>query len=254
MILLVALIVTVTSVAMFTLLDKPGMQTQPAVSSRAAPKTSAVGNSASSYPGFSTAVTSEKVNVRSDVGTDQDIVCSVPADTRLELTGRANPDNTWVQVRTSDGKSGWCCRAFLDVDHLDAVTVQVPADTVNPLSIRVSLASQKVTVLDADGKTVRTFICSAGQRGSETPKGTFAIGGRGKAFYSKSSQEGGYYWTRIYGDYLFHSIPFDGNYKVIPAEASKLGTAASHGCVRLAFDDAKWIYEHIPDGTKVVIQ
>lgn len=41
--------------------------------------------------------------------------------------------------------------------------------------------------------------------------------------------------------------------KVIGKEAKKLGVKASHGCIRLAIPDAKWIYENIPQHTKVVI-
>ena len=32
----------------------------------------------------------------------------------------------------------------------------------------------------------------------------------------------------------------------------RLGINASHGCVRLAIENAKWIYDTIPRGTKVV--
>lgn len=202
----------------------------------------------------STAVTSERLNIRTGVGTQSGAVCSVPANTQLKLTGQANSDGTWVQVETSDGKTGWCCRAFLNVDAVDAMAVQVPAGTAAPLSIRVSLAEQKVTVLDANDKAVKTFTCSSGESGYETPTGAYTVGGRGKSFYNESLQEGAYYWTRFYGDYLFHSIPIDANYQIKPEEATKLGKAASHGCIRLALKDAKWIYEHIPDETRVVIQ
>lgn len=41
--------------------------------------------------------------------------------------------------------------------------------------------------------------------------------------------------------------------KVIEKEAKHLGTKASHGCIRLTIPDAKWIYENIPEKTKVVI-
>ena len=34
----------------------------------------------------------------------------------------------------------------------------------------------------------------------------------------------------------------------------KLGTPASHGCIRLAVKNAKWLWENITDGTTVVIQ
>ncbi|WP_278279724.1 L,D-transpeptidase [Clostridium sp. DMHC 10] len=34
----------------------------------------------------------------------------------------------------------------------------------------------------------------------------------------------------------------------------KLGTKASHGCVRLSIEDAKWMYDNIPRDTLVNIK
>lgn len=238
-------------------LSRQEQNSPPPHSSSSSEATSSAENrkaAASSSADLPTATTSDWMNIRSDVGTDTGIVCSVPSNTRLKLTGKSSKDGTWVQIKTPSGKVGWCCRALLDVDTVDAITVQAPAGMDTPLSIRVSLADQKVYVVDAGGVAVKTFTCSSGGKGNETPKGTFSIGGRGKSFYSSTVSEGGYYWTRFYGDFLFHSIPFDEHYKIKPSEAAKLGEAVSHGCVRLALNDAKWIYEHIPDGTKVVIQ
>jgi lipoprotein-anchoring transpeptidase ErfK/SrfK len=126
-------------------------------------------------------------------------------------------------------------------------------DAARPLSIDVSIAAQRVTVFDANGVIVKQFVCSTGSPGSDTPTGTFRIQNRGKSFFNKSSQEGGYYWTQFYGDYLFHSVPFDETGELEPEEAAKIGTPASHGCVRLQMDDAKWIYDNIPRGTVVSI-
>lgn len=123
-----------------------------------------------------------------------------------------------------------------------------------PLKIDVSLEDQRVYVLDAEDRTVRKFACSSGEEGSETPTGTFTISDRGKSFYNPSVKEGAYYWTRFYEAYLFHSLPFDQNEEMEPEEAAKLGTPASHGCIRLEIENAKWIYDHIPVGTKVSIQ
>ncbi|WP_418253284.1 L,D-transpeptidase [Gordonibacter urolithinfaciens] len=33
----------------------------------------------------------------------------------------------------------------------------------------------------------------------------------------------------------------------------RLGMNLSHGCVRLAIENAKWIYDNIPSGTKVYV-
>lgn len=140
------------------------------------------------------------------------------------------------------------------------VSAQQPVKTVSlkeadkPLWVKVDLAGQKVTVYDASDRVVQNYVCSTGLPGSDTPTGTFTVKERGKSFFSRQYQEGAYYWTQFKGDFLFHSIPFDKNEVIEEQEAKKLGTKASHGCVRLAIDNAKWIYDNIPRGTKVVIE
>ncbi|MEW9124037.1 MAG: L,D-transpeptidase family protein [Thermotaleaceae bacterium] len=34
---------------------------------------------------------------------------------------------------------------------------------------------------------------------------------------------------------------------------SRLCQSLSHGCIRLSVDDAKWVYDHIKDGTGVSV-
>jgi len=131
------------------------------------------------------------------------------------------------------------------------------ADTIaEPLWLKVSVADQNVIVYDANDQIVHTFICSTGLDGAETetPTGTYTIQERGESFFSQTYQQGAYYWTQFYGDYLFHSVPFDKDRNIEAVEAIKLGTKASHGCVRLSIEDAKWIYDNIPRGTVVVIE
>lgn len=123
-----------------------------------------------------------------------------------------------------------------------------------PVRITVSLEKQTVSVLDAKDRLIYLFSCSTGEPGNDTPTGAFSVSDKGKSFYNPDVQQGAYYWTRFKGTFLFHSLPFDSKQKMIPAEADKLGTPASHGCVRLKVEDAKWIYDNIPKGTKVIIE
>ena len=53
------------------------------------------------------------------------------------------------------------------------------------------------------------------------------------------------------GNYLFHSIPFAEDQETILDET--LGEPASHGCVRLDTEDAKWLYDNVLDGSKIII-
>ena len=59
------------------------------------------------------------------------------------------------------------------------------------------------------------------------------------------------YATRIKGSYYYHSILYDPSGTRIIDD--RLGEALSHGCIRLAPENAKWIYDNILDGTTVVI-
>ena len=63
----------------------------------------------------------------------------------------------------------------------------------------------------------------------------------------------GHYATLIWGDFLFHSVPYyaadNGSLKT--GEYNKLGQKASAGCIRLAVSDAKWIYDNCLSGTSV---
>ena len=66
----------------------------------------------------------------------------------------------------------------------------------------------------------------------------------------------GQYCSRIHGGILFHSVWYyrNGDPSSMSAkEYNKLGTTASHGCVRLMVADAKWIYDNVPSGSKVII-
>jgi len=100
---------------------------------------------------------------------------------------------------------------------------------------------------------VRVLLASAGTATHPTPVGTFRVAGRGEYFWNPRYGEGAYYWVRFHGSYLFHSVPCDATGAILPHEELKLGWPASHGCVRLDLADARWLYEHLPDGSPVIV-
>ena len=58
---------------------------------------------------------------------------------------------------------------------------------------------------------------------------------------------------RITGNYLIHSVPRNKDNEIIEEELKKLGIPASHGCVRIKDEYAKWFYDTVPMGTPVII-
>ncbi len=128
----------------------------------------------------------------------------------------------------------------------------------DPIWIKVSKESQRVYIMK-ENEIIYTMVCSTGLDTSpdtSTPEGTFYIQReRGLSFYNPTEKEGAKYWVswKNNGEFLFHSVATDKYGNVIKSEALKLGQKASHGCVRLAIPDAKWIYDNIKYKTKVVI-
>lgn len=129
--------------------------------------------------------------------------------------------------------------------------------------IEVDAANQIVTVYIGAGREnsdiIRQMICSTG-RSNSTPKGTFSVFtrkgvDREEWYYIRAHRAYVQYPTRFYNDYLFHSVPYTkADTSMIDETALRqMGSPASHGCVRLYSEDAKWIAENCADGTKVHI-
>ncbi len=90
--------------------------------------------------------------------------------------------------------------------------------------------------------------CTTGAPGMWTPHGQFTVGNKGLYFGSGFRC---WYYTTISGEYLIHSILYNSDGYTV--RDGRLGYNGSHGCVRLATENAKWVYDNIPYGTKIVI-
>lgn len=135
-------------------------------------------------------------------------------------------------------------------------------ETINTLSIEsntpyfvyVNLNDQKTYVYEGSSNNwtlAKEFDCSTGIESEATPKGVYTVTGRGDWFYSDQYEQGGKYWVQFWGDYLFHSLPYDETQSTIVDYT--LGVPASHGCIRLAVEDSKWLFDNMPDDTKIII-
>jgi lipoprotein-anchoring transpeptidase ErfK/SrfK len=127
-------------------------------------------------------------------------------------------------------------------------------DYSNPgnFKIDVNLTAQLVSIYYNDN-LVKSLKCSGGTAESPTITGTFTTNQKIYYAWVPKFNMGAYYWVRFYGAYLFHSVPFDKNGNMIAEEAAKIGTPASHGCIRMSLEDEKWFYETLPLGIKVTI-
>lgn len=156
-------------------------------------------------------------------------------------------ENGYVYIENNLGNKGWVRKNKNNLKGIIEVDSEYTLD--------VDLTKQKIEVL-MKRQPIKEIICSTGTLGdqdTETPLGIFFIQEKGDFFYSEKYQQGGKYYLKFFANYLIHSVPVDRKGNIIEEEKGKLGAPASHGCIRIALDDARWIYNRIPKGAAVVI-
>ena len=132
---------------------------------------------------------------------------------------------------------------------------------LKPYVLKVSVSKQRVYAYGLDDNEehtvlVRTMKCSTGLSSSPTPKGTYqsSTGPGARWHYFKKFTCLAQYAYYIEGDIMFHSVLYGSKGGAVTSSSVRnLGSRASHGCVRLAVEDAKWIWDHCPRNTKVVV-
>ena len=111
--------------------------------------------------------------------------------------------------------------------------------------ILVNRGAHKVSVFRGgiyDWSLLYYFDCVTGAPGTPTITGSYYTTGFKRPSLSTDSRA--IYCTQIWGGYFFHSIL---------ASESELGNSLSHGCIRLSYQAASWIYNNIYSGTRVII-
>jgi hypothetical protein len=165
----------------------------------------------------------------------------------LVLADRSGPEGAlWLRVlldRRPNGAAVW-----LNAD--DTVL------SVDPWHLRVLLRRRRVTVYRA-GRRVRTFAAVVGKAATPTPAGLFAI-----AAELRQPEPDGFVGSWVL-PLTAHSVVlrrFDGGDGQVALHGrggasllDPLGSARSHGCVRLANSAIAWIARHAPAGTPVSI-
>lgn len=159
----------------------------------------------------------------------------------------------WLKVNTPSGETG----------YVEAVRIR--SDKLPPHDYNKDSA-ENVLIINQDSQTLRLYNkgkeilkskISTGIDSEFTPKGVFTINKNhsGEWDFAKNFNEGYKYFTSFYPHgYLLHSLPMNENQEVLPEEARKLGSKASHGCIRLPIPVAKYIFEKVPDKSMLIIE
>ncbi|MDO4739990.1 MAG: L,D-transpeptidase family protein [Eubacteriales bacterium] len=174
-------------------------------------------------------------------------------------------ENTERAVAYFQTRNGLFCSGVATEDTqrlLFSAAAQQSDRYVMPYMLVVDVSDQRVYAYSWSGgefsNLVRTMTCSTGKKETPTPLGTFtSTTGRGARwhYFTKFECWAQYAWY-IEGDILFHSVLFSEKDEstVTSSSVRNLGKRASHGCVRLSVEDARWIWENCPNKTTVVVR
>lgn len=125
--------------------------------------------------------------------------------------------------------------------------------------LNVYKGNQTVVVFDKDEDgeytvPVKVMLCATGDEDSETISGEYNVKNNYRWRLLKGPSYG-QYATSFSSSYLFHSMPYDtmSPDTIWDDSYQALGEKSSHGCIRLALIDSKWIYDHVAIGSPVSV-
>ena len=159
------------------------------------------------------------------------------------------------EVPTSAAKPGYIAIGvdeWLPEEELRLVSPGVPAELGPNIHrfIYVNLASQTLSVFDNDKLLFATLVSSG--KNSWTFEGSFTILNKNPPYSSITPPEWSTseyyiqavpYFMTYAGEFGFHGAYWHDNF----------GTAASHGCINLSPQDAKWLYNWSGMGERVIV-
>ena len=203
------------------------------------------------------------VNLRSNPSSESNIVTVIPPKSRVQVL---SVDGDWSQIIYND-QEGYIFNYFLSDDgnppgsydfeyfYTDMVRFVNDNKVKSPTSnlITTDLKNKLTYIFEKDANNIWKLLfkweCTVGKPSTPTITGTYYVSGRkpyfGSDVYSVK------YATRIRGRYYYHSVLFNPEGTEIIDD--RLGMALSHGCIRLAVENAKWIYSNVLDTTTIII-
>ena len=146
-----------------------------------------------------------------------------------------------------------------DGDTMDMLFSTEARPNPFPYRVEVSIDEQLVRVFALNDRgqydLVQTFTCSTGLHDS-TPRGVFLDGHPVNRWHHfEKFNCWAQYSFEVTGDIMFHSVIYgsDNENSLRSGSLYALGNPASHGCIRLTVEDAKWLYEHCKRGTLAIV-
>ncbi|MFA9397231.1 MAG: L,D-transpeptidase family protein [Clostridiaceae bacterium] len=189
-------------------------------------------------------INGDRVNVYESPNGEDKVIFFLSED---DIVVSYDESNGYIYCENNDGKFGWIRKVDYNISNYYYLDTPYIVDT--------SLTYQN-TIIYYKGNRLKEFKCSTGKMGDvdlETPIGVFYIQEQGEDLYQEDHEKSSKYYSNFFSKYSYHSVFFDIYGNIIDGEINKLGYPYSDGDIILSLEDAKWIHDNIPNGSKVYI-
>ena len=152
------------------------------------------------------------------------------------------------------GKNGKEIETFSDADEKAMYKKAQGYSSPTDYLVLANVSTHRVGVYRwGNGKWNRAkyYTVTTGAPNMPTREGVFYRGM--KLLYFNSGSDRCWYATQYSGNYLFHSVLYTQESSPNTITDGRIGVSASHGCIRMKLEEAKWIYDNIPASTKIVV-
>ena len=172
------------------------------------------------------------------------------AKDRLDLSQTNDKEVRAFYVRASQGKVGFTDANELifpdDKKFLDAKQAYIK-DAVD--FIAVDLRSMKLTLYKAGTPTEELKVLTKGREGSwwETPTGNYHVLEMEQNHFSTIGKVWMPWSIQFYGNFFIHGWPYH-------EDGSPVSSTFTGGCIRLATEDAKKVYEFAAKGMPILVR
>jgi len=194
------------------------------------------------------------LNLRSGPSTNYPVLVVIPQETVLSPLGTSSG---WYKV-TYGGKTGYVSGSYISVSDSRAAAEAF----VNSKG----LSSSTKYLIWVNTKTIHTYVftgkagswtlvkdmlSTVGKESTPTIKGTFSLLSKGSYFYVEDHDD----WicknySQFYKNYLIHSVVYNTSGQIVDG---RLGMRLSKGCVRVSLENARYIYNNVPIGSRVYV-
>lgn len=102
-------------------------------------------------------------------------------------------------------------------------------------------------------KKIKSFDCISGDRVMPLRLGTYYIQAKGEYYTKPEKKEGANYWLKLYENCYMQGKMRDVYWQIKPEVSKNKGDSYTSGNVIFSDDDARWLYENIPENTMVIL-